>query len=173
MSYKVGFDILLICLRVIGSFIMQTALWENVTSDTCAQKNSNQPAYPHSLIRVLSAWRNFTSLAIKHAPNEESDQIARMRRLIWIFAGRTFPKVRFFKLQLITSHYKNTPGNFMAKTWKFSDKNSDIFYYSSQNIGCGYSLEPPRRGGSNEYPRGSSNEYPQSMFLSRNKKNNV
>ena len=30
---------------------------------------------------------------------------------------------------------------------------------------CGYSLEPPRRGGSNEYP--------QSMFLSRNKKNNV
>ena len=28
-----------------------------------------------------------------------------------------------------------------------------------------YSLEPPRRGGSNDYP--------QSMFLSRNKKNNV
>ena len=35
---------------------------------------------------------------------------------------------------------------------------------SAQNIDCGYSLEPPRRGGSNEYP--------QSMFLSRNKKNN-
>ena len=32
-------------------------------------------------------------------------------------------------------------------------------------IDCGYSLEPPRRGGSNEYP--------QSMFLSRDKKNNV
>ena len=30
---------------------------------------------------------------------------------------------------------------------------------------CGYSLEAPRRGGSNEYP--------QSMFLSRNKENNV
>ena len=25
-----------------------------------------------------------------------------------------------------------------------------IFLISSQNIGCGYSLEPPRRGGSNE-----------------------
>ena len=36
---------------------------------------------------------------------------------------------------------------------------------SAQNIYCMYSLEPPRRGGSNEYP--------QSMFLSRNKKNNV
>ena len=30
---------------------------------------------------------------------------------------------------------------------------------------CGYSLEPPWRGGSNECP--------QSMFLSRNKKNNI
>ena len=36
---------------------------------------------------------------------------------------------------------------------------------SAQNIDCGYSLEPPRRGGSIEYP--------QSMFLSRNKKNSV
>ena len=44
-------------------------------------------------------------------------------------------------------------------------KNSDIFHISAQNIDCGYSLEPPRRGGSNEYP--------QSMLLSRNKKNNV
>ena len=44
-------------------------------------------------------------------------------------------------------------------------KNSDIFHISAQNIDCGYSLEPPRRGGSNEYP--------QSMFLSRNKKNNA
>ena len=44
-------------------------------------------------------------------------------------------------------------------------KNADIFYISAQNIDCGYSLEPPQRGGSNEYP--------QSMFLSRSKKNNV
>ena len=55
--------------------------------------------------------------------------------------------------------------NFTTKNWKFSDKNSDIFYISAQNIDCVYSIEPPRRGGSNEYP--------QSMFLSRNKKNNV
>ena len=33
-----------------------------------------------------------------------------------------------------------------------------IFLISAQNIDCGYSLEPPRRG------RGGSNEYPQSMF---------
>ena len=28
-----------------------------------------------------------------------------------------------------------------------------IFIISAQNIDCGYSLEPPRRGGSNEYPQ--------------------
>ena len=27
------------------------------------------------------------------------------------------------------------------------------FFISAQNIDCGYSLEPPRRGGSNEYPQ--------------------
>ena len=53
----------------------------------------------------------------------------------------------------------------MKKNEIFQIKNSDIFHISAQNIDCGYSLEPPRRG--------RSNVYPQSMFLSRNKKNNV
>ena len=44
--------------------------------------------------------------------------------------------------------------NFTAKKGKFSNKkNSDIFHISAKNIACGYSLEPPRRGGSNEYPQ--------------------
>ena len=47
----------------------------------------------------------------------------------------------------------------------FSNKKSDIFHISAQNIDCGDSLELPHRG--------SSNEYPQSMFLSRNNKKNV
>ena len=55
--------------------------------------------------------------------------------------------------------------NFTTQNWMFSDKNSDIFHISAQNIDCGYSLEPPRRGGSNEYQ--------QSMFLNRYKKNYV
>ena len=55
--------------------------------------------------------------------------------------------------------------NFTTKNWKFSYKNSDIIHISAQNIDWGYSLQPLRQGGSNEYP--------QSMFLSRNKKNNV
>ena len=59
-------------------------------------------------------------------------------------------------------HYENTP---IQIHWKFyyqkmaifQIKNSDIFYISAQNIDCGYSLEPPRRCGSNEYQ--------QSMFF--------
>ena len=66
-----------------------------------------------------------------------------------------------------TSHYENMSiqvyWKFYHQKWKFSDKKkSDMFHISAQNIDCGYSLERPRRGGSNEYP--------QSMILSRNKK---
>ena len=39
------------------------------------------------------------------------------------------------------------------KNESFQMKNSNIFHISAQNIDCGYSLEPPRRGGSNEYPQ--------------------
>ena len=53
----------------------------------------------------------------------------------------------------------------ILKTKNFQINNSDIFHIYAQNIDCEYSLEPPRRGGSNEYQ--------QSMFFSRNKKNNV
>ena len=45
-----------------------------------------------------------------------------------------------------------------------------IFLISAQNIDCGYSLEPPRRGGSNEYPHlCSEQKYEKiSEFLSEN-----
>ena len=46
---------------------------------------------------------------------------------------------------------------------KNTGKEFDIFLIFAQNIDCGYTLEPPRRGGSNEYP--------QSMFWSKSKKN--
>ena len=48
-----------------------------------------------------------------------------------------------------------------AKNEKFLWEMFDIFLIFAQNIDCGYTLEPPRRG--------SSNEYPQSMFWIKNK----
>ena len=44
--------------------------------------------------------------------------------------------------------YKISP----PKTENFQIKILIFFFHiSAQNIDCGYSLEPPRRGGSNEY----------------------
>ena len=51
------------------------------------------------------------------------------------------------------------------KKWKFSGEKFWYFSFLFKDIDCWYSLELPHWG--------SSNEYPQSMFLSRNKKNNV
>ena len=68
-------------------------------------------------------------------------------------------------------HYENLPMQyreifFSFKNIKFSAEKLDFdgfFFIFAQNIDCRYTLEPPRRGGSNEYP--------QSMFWSKNKKN--
>ena len=49
--------------------------------------------------------------------------------------------------------YSNILKILPPKTENFQIKNSDIFHISAQNIDCGYSLEPHRRGGSNEYPQ--------------------
>ena len=64
-------------------------------------------------------------------------------------------------------HYENMPIQIYWKFYhqnneNFQMKNSDIFHISAQNIGCGYSLEPPRRGGSNDHP--------QSMFWAETRK---
>ena len=51
----------------------------------------------------------------------------------------------------------------VVKMKNFTGKILIFFLIFAQNIDCGYTLEPPRRGGSNEYL--------QSMFWSKNKKN--
>ena len=60
---------------------------------TCApSEDSDQPRHPPSLIRVFAVrLKNFGSLAtcIHWAPSEYSYQTARLRRLVWIFAGCT------------------------------------------------------------------------------------
>ena len=65
-------------------------------------------------------------------------------------------------------HYENltmqyTEKFFGCKNEIFQWTNFNIFLIFAQNIDCGYTLELPRRCGSNEYP--------QSMFWSKNKKN--
>ena len=66
----------------------------------------------------------------------------------------------------LQGHYENlsmqnTKIFSVVKIENFQLKNFDIFLIFAQNIDCEYTLEPPRRGGSNEYP--------QSMFWSKNR----
>ena len=110
--------------------LFTSAIW------ICAlSKDSDQPAYPNSRIRVF---------------------LVRIMNLGY--------------LTLRKQAYSNILKILQPKKGNFPIKNSDIFHFSAQNIDCGYSLEPPRRGDSNEYHylcferRGGSNEYPQSMF---------
>ena len=48
--------------------------------------------------------------------------------------------------------YSNILKILPPKNENYQIKNSNILHISAQTINCGYSLEPPRRGGSNEYP---------------------
>ena len=75
------------------------------------------------------------------------------------------PYVNLLNLSLRKHAYSNILKTLPPKNENLQIKKADIFSYFCSKHGLWYSLEPPRRGGSNEYP--------QSMFLIRNKKNNV
>ena len=63
---------------------------------TCAPTPPSEPSAQSS----LSAWRNFAPLVIQNTAREDFDQTVRMRRLIWIFAGRKRPEVGFLTFRL-------------------------------------------------------------------------
>ena len=97
----------------------------------------------------------------------ESSACMKSPKYRWRFTAHEMPQS--WRL-VFSTHYESTPiqiyRKFHLQNLKiFRYKNSDIFHISAQNIDCGYSLEPPRRGGSNEYS--------QSIFLNRNKKNHI
>ena len=74
----------------------------------------------------------------------EKQNLAVFFFFFWFFFVVVFSKI-LSGLITKTRIYKYI-GNFTTKKLKiFSDKNSDIFHISAQNIDCGYSLEPPRR----------------------------
>ena len=91
-----------------------------------------------NLIRVfVVCMKNSASLAIRNAPSEDSDYIM---------------KTCLYNIDLFKPHFCTVKLGFTGYTL--------VFLFLLKNIDCGYSLEPPRRGGSN----GGSNKYLQSMF---------
>ena len=61
-------------------------------------ENSDQSARSESSLGTFWIAKDAKFL---HADNEDSDQTAWMRRLIWVFVGRTCQQVRFLTLWLI------------------------------------------------------------------------
>ena len=79
---------------------------------------------------------------------EYSDQPVLMRSMIRLFTRHILDS------QSLRKHAYSTILKILPpKNVNFQMKNSDIFHISAQNIDYGYSLEPPQRGGSNEYPQ--------------------
>ena len=62
----------------------------------------------------------------------------------------------FFVVVVVTKTYlynlDSLKSHFYTVKLEFTGEHT-IFLISAKNIDCGYSLEPPRRGGSNEYPQ--------------------
>ena len=120
-----------------------------------------------SMLNVACLWnwctfkktlsKLFSALFLKSGPiHQERSWTALLFCSLWkqtLFVYRGPLLSREFAI-----HYEKTP---IQIYWKFQHqknedfqiKNSDIVHISAQNIDCGYSLEPPRRGGSNEYPQ--------------------
>ena len=69
--------------------------------------------------------------------------------MIVIACKKVITKTRLYNFDPLKSHFYMVKLGFTGVYI--------IFLISAQNIDCGYSLEPPRRGG-------GSNENPQSMF---------
>ena len=81
-----------------------------------------------------------------------------LQKLLTSFSAKILAYVPYLMIKVLTiplrKHaYSNILKMSPPKKENYQIKNPDIFHTSAQNIDCGYSLEPPRRGGSNEYPQ--------------------
>ena len=125
----------------------------------CARKRFRSAyASAHSDMNLLSVFWIAKDDKFFDADNRDSNQSARMIRRIWVFNGRTcqnITKTYLYNFDPLKPHFYIVKLGFTGVYI--------IFLISAQNIDCGYSLEPPRWGGSNEYP--------QTMFWAENKKN--
>ena len=79
------------------------------------------------------------------APKDDSNQPAHPRSLIRVFVVHAITKTYLYNFDPLKPHFYIVKLGFTGVYI--------IFLIAAQNIDCGYSLEPPHRGGSNEYPQ--------------------
>ena len=120
--------------------------------------DSLQPEYYSNIPNGISIRKKNMLKLLQMMNYAQSLQLCVSVSIIWILSIEGRSVLRPLRKHVYSNILKILP----PKIENFQIKESDIFKTSAQNIDCGYSLEPPRRG--------DSNEYLQSMFLSRNKK---
>ena len=79
------------------------------------------------------------------SPLECASQIISMTIFVAVSKVGSITKTRLYNFDPLRPHFYIVKLGFAGVHL--------IFHISAQNIDCGYSLEPPRRGGSNEYPQ--------------------
>ena len=107
---------------------------------------------------LISAKQIFNSVDADLTPMHSRVLGVRMSRSRIHFFFRQTMAVAYCQIGTCTLHYENLPMQYteifkVVKLKISSEKKSDIFLILAQNIDCGTTLEPPRRGGSNEYPQ--------------------
>ena len=133
--------------RQIEQIFKTYVLWRN-------KKNKTRPFLHINLLIKYSVQQQILLMANSLRANA----VIVMRVHCNSFLQKMFEPMKFH-CTFDPCHYENTPiqiyWKFRYQKMKFSDKKkkSDFFHISAQNIDCGYSLEPPRWGGSNEYPQ--------------------
>ena len=142
-----------------GRFYVATALWRQ-TRSVFIRSYISAFGFVQTCFYLLSHLYFHTDTPFEKMPSGMRQRATDSKGIHAMVIGmfcliNGFTKTRLFK----------SIENFATQNWKFSDKTSDIFHISAQNIDCGYSLEPPRQGGSNEYHN--------LWFLAETRKNNV
>ena len=121
-----------------------------------------RPPKTHTSLGIHQVWSEYSlgaqwvakAPSFLYADSEDSDQTGRMLRLIWVFTWRTCYFIGFCHDITKTYLYNFDPlkPHFYIVKLGFTGVYI-ILLISVQNIDCGYSLEPPRWGGSNGYPQ--------------------
>ena len=112
------------------TIIVLATMWEDIPSDMCCQNQISLSIHIVWSESSLPRWRNLHPWLSKKQ---------RMQCLHCITKTRLY---NFDPLQ----------PQFYLEKLEFTGVYI-IFLISAQNIDCGYLLEPPRQGGSNEYPQ--------------------
>ena len=94
------------------------------------------------VILITSSWKRlFTLLVVGRLC---SMSVALSRQLFSTYHSNFISKTRLYTFDPLKPHFYTVKLGFTGVYINF------LIY---ANIDCGYSLEPPRRGGSNEYPQ--------------------